>query len=224
LLGIGFSMLIAMSAGIAWLVGHADDDAQSVNRTVVVQAKLANVLLSVRQAESGQRGYLFTGRPVYLEDFSASEPQAAHLIEELRILTADNPVRQRELEQIAKSTSAKFAEMKHVLAFLDAGRPDRARAEVLTGHGRMLMNTVREQIEAAIADEGRLLDQRTIQSQRTNQLLLMMTLLGAAFVIFIGAISVSLVQRNARQADIAAGNWKAPTTTLSASSNSAPPI
>jgi len=203
LLGIGFTMLIAMSAGTAWLVQHADDDAQLVNRTVVVQAKLATVLLSVRQAESGQRGYLFTGRPVYLEDFSASQPQAAHLIEELRILTADNPVRQRELEQIAKSTSAKFAEMKRVLAFLDAGQPDRARSEVLTGQGRRLMNTVREQIDAAIVDEGRLLNQRTVKSQRTNQLLLMVTLLGTAFVIIIGAISISLVQRNARQAEVA---------------------
>jgi signal transduction histidine kinase/DNA-binding NarL/FixJ family response regulator len=203
LLGIGFTVLIAMSAGTAWLVRHAAGDAQLVNQTVVVQDKLANVLLSVRRAESGQRGYLFTERPVYLEDFSDSEPLAARLLDELRGLVTDNPTRQREVEQIATNVAAKFTEMKRVLGILNAGERDRARVEVLAGEGRRLMNTVREQIEAAIVDEGRLLDQRTIRSQRTNQLLLMMTLLGAAFIIFIGAISISLVQRNARQADIA---------------------
>jgi signal transduction histidine kinase len=203
LLGIGFMMLIGMGGGTAWLVRHAAEDAKLVNHTVVVQDKLSNVLLSVRRAESGQRGYLFTERPVYLEDFSIAEPEATGLLNELRAMTADNPERQRELERIAATVAAKFAEMKRVMAFTDAGDRDRARAEVLSGEGRRLMNTVREQIEAAIADEGRLLTERNLKSQTTNQLLLIVSLLGAAFIVIIGAVSISLVQRNARKAEIA---------------------
>lgn len=196
-------MLIAMSAGTTWLVRHAVEDAQLVSHTFTVQNKLSALLLSVRRAESGQRGYLFTERPVYLEDFAESEPLTARLLHELRDLVADNPARQREIDEIANNVAAKFTEMKRVMGFLNTGERDRARVEVLAGEGRRLMNMVRVEIEAAIADEGRLLNERSVASQNTNRLLLLVSLLGAALIIIIGAMSISLVQRNARQAEIA---------------------
>ena len=70
---------------------------------------------------------------------------------------------------------------------------------VLGGGGRDLMNSLREQVEKIIADEGRLLDGRAAQSQFNNRWLLISTLLGAALITVVGILSIFLVQRSQRQ-------------------------
>ena len=49
LLGIGFAVLIAISAATVFLVDRASTDAQSVSHTISVESKLSNLLLAVRR-------------------------------------------------------------------------------------------------------------------------------------------------------------------------------
>ena len=63
LLGSAFALLVAISIATAFVVNRAGDDAENLNQTLQLQDRLTNVLLIMRRAESGQRGYLLTGRP-----------------------------------------------------------------------------------------------------------------------------------------------------------------
>ncbi|MDP2408844.1 MAG: CHASE3 domain-containing protein [Pseudolabrys sp.] len=203
LLGIGFLLLIGLSAATAFLVDRSATDAQRLAHTLTVQDKFSNLLLNVRRAESGQRGFLFTNNTEYLEDFFAAEPATAEIIKELRTLTADNPARKGQIDAIAELTSARFAEMRRIIALMQAGQQDTARREVARGEGRRVMNNLRDHVFEAIADEGRLLALRTEQSRNTNRLLLVLALMGSGLIITIGGISVAMVQRNARQRESA---------------------
>src|SRR3954471_15272210 len=94
LLAAGFLLLIAISGATAWLVSQAGKDAASVAHTLRIQDKLSNLLLDVRRAESGQRGYLFTNNQQYLDDYRTVVPTLDGQIGDLRVLTADNPSRE----------------------------------------------------------------------------------------------------------------------------------
>jgi signal transduction histidine kinase len=201
LLGVGFLLLIALSGAIAWLVGQAASDAALVAHTLRVQDKLSNVLLDVRRAESGQRGYLFADEPKYLDDYRAAAPAVRDEINELRTLISDNKDRAAAIDRIDALTREKIVEMDRSIALNASGNRDAARAVVLGGGGRDIMNSLRELVEATIADEGRLLDQRTSRSQANNLRLLIMTLAGSLLIVLIGAASVFLVQRNAKRAE-----------------------
>ena len=203
LLGIGFAVLIAISAGTVFLVDRAASDALSVSHTISVESKLSNLLLAVRRAESSQRGYLFTNDTVYLQEFNDSEPDARQLLEELRTLTSDNPARQTMLDSAGKLIDAKFKEMSESIRLNQQGRRTDARQLVLGGAGRNIAEQLRTMIDAAILDEERLLSERTAQSRLTNSLLLYVTLFGAALIMVIGAVSIMLVQRSARQRESA---------------------
>ena len=58
LLGVGFALLVAIGTATVWLAEQSAQDARSVVHTINVQEKLSNLLLNVRRAESGQRGFL----------------------------------------------------------------------------------------------------------------------------------------------------------------------
>ncbi|HET9617939.1 MAG TPA: CHASE3 domain-containing protein [Pseudolabrys sp.] len=203
LLGIGFALLVGISAATVYLVDRAATDTRRLTQTLSVEDKLSNVLLSVRRAESSQRGYLFTDDPKYLAEFYEAEPEARQLVEELRTLTRDHPARQATLDEITRHLEAKFKEMGETVNLNQRGDSIGARRLVLSDQGRAITESLRKVIDTAIIDEARLAADRTAQSQQTNRLLLYVTLFGAALIVLIGAASVMLVQRTARQRETA---------------------
>ena len=203
LLAAGFLLLIGISAATLWLVDRSAADARMVAHTLQVQDKLSNLLLSVRRAESSQRGYLFVDNESYLTEYNEARPEAERQLQELREITQDNPARQRTLERVGETMAAKFAEMDRTIALSRAGQREEARSLVLSDVGRDLMTSLRTQIEQTITNENALFEQRSEQSRRNGWLLVLLCLAGAVLVALIGGLSVLLMQRNVRAREAA---------------------
>jgi signal transduction histidine kinase len=203
LLGACFFILIAIAGAVTLLVEQASTDAQLVAHTLRVQDGLSNVLLSVRRAESAQRGHLFTNRQDYLDDFEQGRPEVRQALAQLSALVANDPERMARVENIQKLVDAKFADLTHSIELNARGQREEARALVLGGHGRELMNELRRVVDAANAGESRLLAERAERSQRNNRLLLFVSMAGALLIVLIGGLSIYLVQRNYRAAALA---------------------
>jgi hypothetical protein len=89
--GIGLSALLAAALGAAtvWLVEHAQTAEQWVLHSLAVQNQTVQVLILVQRMESSQRGYLLTGRNVYLDDYNNAEKALPLLVDERASLFAD---------------------------------------------------------------------------------------------------------------------------------------
>ncbi|RFZ90073.1 PAS domain S-box protein [Mucilaginibacter conchicola] len=101
-LGYGFSIIVLITVSlVSWLTLNSLINS---NRAVVhsseVMQKLEQLLSTMKDAETGQRGYLLTGQLKYLQPFNGANKQAAYLAVEIRGLTADNPVQQKNLKEI----------------------------------------------------------------------------------------------------------------------------
>jgi len=203
LLGVGFVLLVGISAATFYLVERGASDSRLLADTLSVEDKLSDVLLTVRRAESSQRGYLLTNDPSYLEDFRDAEPETQETIAELRALSESSATRQSTLDHVANLVAGKFREMRRIVDLNEAGRRLEALAQVREGGGRRLMIELRDVIEEAIEVENNLADVRSQASRRTNTLLLGITLIGAALIVGVGWLSMMLVQRNFRRAEIA---------------------
>jgi signal transduction histidine kinase len=203
LLGMAFVILVALAAATTWLLEQSADDASLVAHTLRVQGTLSDLLLNVRRAESGQRGYLFTNQERYLGDFNETRPTVEKHLQELRALVQDSPVRLAEVARMIPLVEAKFKEMNQSIELNRSGQREDARRLVLGGTGRDLAVDLRKLVEDVIADEGRLLVARVARSQRSNRLLLVISLVGLALILTIGAVSVYLLQHNSRQRDAA---------------------
>jgi len=62
----------------------------------------------VKDAETGQRGYLLTGNESYLEPFVSADASISNVTKQLRDLTADDPVQARRIEQALLLVQAKM--------------------------------------------------------------------------------------------------------------------
>ena len=92
----------------------------------------------VKDAETGQRGYLYTGEPKYLDPYNQA---LAQLDPQLRVLQQmfKNPTRLAEVAQLRTLTQAKLTELAETIRLYNSGDPDAARALVLSDRGRLIM-------------------------------------------------------------------------------------
>ncbi|MBL4677114.1 MAG: CHASE3 domain-containing protein [Mucilaginibacter sp.] len=101
-LGYGFSIIVLITVSlVSWLTLNSliNSNSAVVHSSEVMQ-KLEQLLSTMKDAETGQRGYLLTGQAKYLEPFNGSDKQAGYLAVEIRELTADNPIQQTNLKAI----------------------------------------------------------------------------------------------------------------------------
>ena len=101
----------------------------------------------LRQAESGQRGYILLGDPAYLVPYQEAVAKSPADLQELdaAFSTADPRVR-ANVEEIARLSRAKFAEMDQTLAlYRDRGR-SAAVALIRTDFGQRTMAQISDRV------------------------------------------------------------------------------
>src|ERR1700722_2191145 len=72
-----------------------------VRHTLEVKEQLHRVMLVFDNAETGQRGYLLTGDPIYLAPYDQATTQAESEISRLASLTEGNHLQREQLQRIA---------------------------------------------------------------------------------------------------------------------------
>ncbi|MCJ2051789.1 CHASE3 domain-containing protein [Methylobacterium sp. J-070] len=139
----GFVLLVlAGLAAAAAALASADAAAWSVHSAEVRQAE-ARLFRLVQEAETGQRGYLLTGDPSYLDPFTTARRELPAAEAELRALTGDNAAQQARLDQLRPIIDEKVDELARTIGRMQAGDQAGALAIVRTNKGRDLMRRFR---------------------------------------------------------------------------------
>jgi C4-dicarboxylate-specific signal transduction histidine kinase len=111
-----------------------------------------NLLADVRDAETGQRGYLLTGDPLYLGPYERGSKTAPVDFETLRLLTLDDARQQQTVKLLLPPMTVKLNELAKTISVADADNVAAALAIVKSGVGRKAMETVRT-LTAIIAEQ-----------------------------------------------------------------------
>src|SRR5690242_17756065 len=84
-------MLIGAAAALSYRSTYQLIDAgRWVSHTGEVRAALEAVMAAIAETETSQRGFVITGKGLYLEKFDDARLDSYHHLEELRQLTSDN--------------------------------------------------------------------------------------------------------------------------------------
>jgi len=169
----------------------------------------ARLLFSgIQDAQTGERGYVISQQPEYLEPYREAVARIPQLVARLRELTRENPTQQKRLAELSREIDNKLAALATTIEALDRSGFEAARAELMTEAGREAMLAIRRTIDELIADEQTLLASRTAAVDETEWRTLMVaiaTMLAALFALAIAQLL--LVRRNSQlrraQADAA---------------------
>src|SRR6476659_3799691 len=101
--GFSFSLLLLILSAVASFVSIRNLLAsnQLVQHTETVIRNLEQMLSTLKDAETGQRGYLLTGQERFLEPYIGARQRALNQINTVKLLTRDDPMQQKVLDELA---------------------------------------------------------------------------------------------------------------------------
>ena len=200
-LQIGVPALLAFIAWNAFLVVNHLKRVQSMAALALesstIQAELAGVLKDVTDMETGQRGYLLTGDPAYLQPYNDAKGRIEADLAGLRAgLSAQaQQAQESQLESLLKS---KQAEMERSISLRQQGYRRRSFRLVDTNEGKDYMDEIRRIASslssAESADFARLYSARAAAQKR----LLTTIIITNAALLMLAACLFGLIRRHVR--------------------------
>ena len=167
------ALLVCMLVVVLALTGAATWERLGATRTArhlsqhsyEVLDALKDLGITVRDAETGQRGYLLTGSDAYLAPYAEALGRVTLLEGELHRLTADNPVAQEQLAGLAPVLQHKLEELAQSVELRRDGGLEAAMRLVRGDSGRVLMAQIEATLATLTAQERALLASRLAQTE-----------------------------------------------------------
>ncbi len=215
--GFGLSLIILLIIGISSYGSftRTNDSVQLRIHTYKVLQDLEGLLSSLKDAETGQRGFIITGEKKYLDPFNSAVAVVNQQIKDLRDLTSDNQNQQRRLDNLEPLITKKFNELNETIALRkDKGFQDAEKA-VATDLGKQIMDDIRNVVDKMENEENNLLkiryDQMQADMQATKSVIIYGISLSFILLAFVGFfttrnISKPLKEITSSAMQIAEGN------------------
>jgi PAS domain S-box-containing protein len=167
------------------------------------------VLALLREAESGQRGFLLTGEDTYLEPYTRA---TAHVQGELASLEShvrdDAPLQRQRVEDVARLASSKLDELRESIEIRRARGLDAALESARTDRGRQSMSLIRDHLVAIAADEERALADRLGKLESDARIATLAVVLGAVAAVAVASYAALRMWRNAAATRTAEGLFR----------------
>jgi len=183
-IGYGFATSLAIMLAFGALAFRTTGQLIETNRTVThtyeVLIKLEVLLSLLKDAETGQRGFLLTTDEKYLDPFDGAEGRIDPTIKALTELTSDNPNQQRRLEELGPKVTTKMAELRKTIELhRGPNGSEAALALVRTNQGKTVMEDIRRVVAEMDREERDLLRQRNADAESGSRFTQYMIGIGA---------------------------------------------
>ena len=167
----GFALLLLILIANAFIT-RRQLAVQNANQSWVLHSRqvlfeLSQVESLLKDAETGQRGFLYTGQPTYLQPYNVALMQIEPHLRNLSQLTADNPRQQAYISQLHRLTQEKLNELAQTIQLYKSGETAQTKALVLSDYGLATMNKIRQLMNQMMAEETSLEQARMAAYQRS---------------------------------------------------------
>jgi CheY-like chemotaxis protein/CHASE3 domain sensor protein len=169
--------------------------AASLTGTVEVLSRIQSLASTLKDAETGQRGFLLTGRENYLEPYLAAKQALPAELGGVRALLADDPAQRGRFESLQALAGDKMQELDETVELKRAGKADAALAIVLSDRGKGAMDRLRLMVDEMQNQERQLIAQRAEEWRKSATLAFAVTSGGSAVLLFLIAVSAAIASR-----------------------------
>jgi len=198
---IGLGFLFAATAIVALLVvanfniSRLSAASDLKTHTYEVLNALGDTLSLLKDAETGQRGYLLTGQEVYLEPYNASLGLIEKDLRLLRELTKNNPQQQRRLDALQPLVASRLALIADTIEVRRERGEQAAVAMMIAKHGKKLMDGIRAEVAEMSDTESALLRKRSDEAEATTRFATISTIAGGAVALILLFLFSELISR-----------------------------
>jgi CheY-like chemotaxis protein/CHASE3 domain sensor protein len=174
------------------------DTARNLTQTIRVLGQLEALLSTLKDAETGQRGYLLTGNTSYLEPYTDAKNALPDEFKIMRALIVDRPLQEQRLVELESLAKLKMAELESTVVARQAGQADAALSIVRTDRGKIYMDRIRAAVGDMEAAERQLIAQRGQESRAAATISLAVTWGGSGVLLLLIAAAAVVASRDFR--------------------------
>ena len=164
---------------------QSTDAVASIEQAQKTRGSINKLLQQVLDAETGQRGYLLTGDPRYLEPYNTATADINQNLDVLRLLFAPYKDQLTEFGLLSRHVSRKLAEMDLSVRMRREDNDNAWKFVLTTDVGKEQMDAIRERSATLAASSIRKMEQGQAQIQRT----LLLSRIGIAIMAMAGLLA-----------------------------------
>ncbi|MDB5256853.1 MAG: histidine kinase [Chitinophagaceae bacterium] len=195
-------LLISLIASV-YSTNGLIDNSKLVNHTNEVLRQSEMIISYMKDAETGQRGFLVTNDPVFLQPYNGAYEKVMNALHNVKDRTVDNAIQQKNVEEAKVLIDAKFNQMKRTIDISTkrsgvspedvAARLDEMRK------GKKVMDDLRVVIERIKTEEKRLLEIRSQEQIRYISYTPILVITAALISILITVLSYIRIKADMEQ-------------------------
>ncbi|TBO41586.1 response regulator [Pedobacter kyonggii] len=183
-LGLGLSLIILFISSLASYVsiGNLIKSTDLVKHSDEVILNSENIISYLKDAETGQRGFLLTGNKVFLTPYYGASDSAALILKKVELDTKDNSVQQKN---IAALKNILFKRMDIIKSTVEIKTLGGVIDPTVLFQGKVYMDEARSIVSKIITEEKRLLEERTNELNKLTAYTPILILIAAILAILI---------------------------------------
>ena len=154
-IGVAAIMLVFVVSGFVSYrnTRTLNQDARHVTHTHEILWALSDLLSLIKDAETGQRGYLITGDDRYLEPYTKAVSYIDQQVIDIERLISDKPDQLSRMPAIKEQIHTKLKELDETVVLRRTQGFDAARAVVVSDRGKAAMDAIRHLFETMQEEE-----------------------------------------------------------------------
>jgi signal transduction histidine kinase len=177
------TLLLLLAAVLLWEVGSLLRAQERARHSQVTLTQVERVRQLLVDRETGVRGYLLTGEPVFLEPYHAAGQRLPQALEELEHGLAGEPLEEHWLGELRERWGDWEQAATRMLELFRS--QDDWLALVRSGEGKSRMDAIRATLDSIVAEEFRRATLQGLEAERAGHMVLV---LGVAWALVVGVL------------------------------------
>lgn len=198
LVGFGLSLFLLIVSSVASYISIKNllTSVEEVQRTDKVIQTIQGTLSTLKDAETGQRGFLLTGRDAFLEPYNGAYEQAMSQLEEVKRLTVADAIQQKNCQQLSDVISQRLKQLQQII---ETKRRTNAVDVNELERGKIYMDDARRLAKNISDREEQILQERTGKLNRSSANTPLLILVAAALSIIITLVFFVRINNDFKQ-------------------------
>lgn len=198
--GFGAIFLLMLGIGIVSKITmeRLTKATELVSHSYEVKTELKQLEKLLIDAETGQRGFIYTGLGKFLEPYNQSRILIPRNLENLSKQIED-PLQERKLKTVEELVRQKMEELATTIVLKRTGKEQELRALVLSGKGKRIMDQIRANLDLMVKQENVLQAQRIQAAKQAEFFAQAVSIGGTVIAILIGSFIVLFITRQVVQ-------------------------
>jgi CheY-like chemotaxis protein/CHASE3 domain sensor protein len=168
----------------------------SVTHTLELTEHLQRVLSRIKDAETGQRGFLLTGNDSYLAPYNDAQAALPAELKSLKSLVSGDAQQQRRFDMLEQLTGEKMEELDQTISMRRSGDAAGALSVVASNRGKTAMDLIRSVIGEMQVQERNVLNEHQKEWQEAARFSIQFTWGSSVLLLILIVAAASITSRD----------------------------